>query len=78
MSTEQTYVVAAPPPAWLISCNSLTSYGMIKIYFRGHRIVEAIFNALFKRGLKEATEVILTGCSAGGLATYLHAGMAVL
>eukprot|EP00730_Choanoeca_flexa_P004570 TRINITY_DN11735_c1_g9_i1.p1 TRINITY_DN11735_c1_g9~~TRINITY_DN11735_c1_g9_i1.p1 ORF type:complete len:438 (+),score=79.87 TRINITY_DN11735_c1_g9_i1:69-1316(+) len=43
------------------------------IYFRGHLIVEAIINALYKRGLKEATQVVLTGCSAGGLATYLHA-----
>eukprot|EP00045_Choanoeca_perplexa_P001990 m.22552 g.22552 ORF g.22552 m.22552 type:complete len:416 (-) comp11266_c0_seq1:74-1321(-) len=43
------------------------------IYFRGHRILDAVIDSLFKRGLKEATEVILTGCSAGGLATYLHA-----
>ena len=25
------------------------------------------------KGLNDSTEVILTGCSAGGLATYLHA-----
>lgn len=49
-------------------------HNVLQIYFRGHRILDAILNALFKRGLKEATQVLLTGCSAGGLATYLHAG----
>lgn len=32
-------------------------------------------SALYKLGLSSATDVFLTGCSAGGLATYLHAGM---
>ena len=26
-----------------------------------------------KRGLKEASDLMVSGCSAGGLATYLHA-----
>jgi hypothetical protein len=30
--------------------------------------------SLTKLGLSEASDVMLTGCSAGGLATYLHAG----
>lgn len=33
-----------------------------------------LFSTLFKLGLSSASEVFLTGCSAGGLATYLHAG----
>lgn len=44
-----------------------------KLYFRGHRILSAVMDALINNeGLKEAEAVILTGCSAGGLATYLH------
>jgi hypothetical protein len=43
------------------------------IYYRGFRILEAIFSDLFtNRGLNKATDVVVSGCSAGGLATYLH------
>ena len=43
------------------------------LYFRGHRILKAVLQTLTTRfGLGGAKEVILTGCSAGGLATYLH------
>ena len=43
------------------------------LYFRGHGVLSAVIDALLdKEGLKEAEAVILTGCSAGGLATYLH------
>jgi hypothetical protein len=45
-----------------------------KIYFRGHRIIDATIRALQKLGLNTAEEVLLTGCSAGGLATLLHTG----
>ena len=43
------------------------------IYFRGNAILKAIFQYLRDNGMKEASDVILTGCSAGGLATYIHA-----
>ena len=44
------------------------------LYFRGRRILQAVL-ATLKRGfgLGSAKEVLLTGCSAGGLAAYLHA-----
>lgn len=44
-----------------------------KLYFRGFRILKATIDALLTAGMNKATDVILTGCSAGGLATYLHA-----
>eukprot|EP00294_Goniomonas_avonlea_P008479 CAMPEP_0114555252 /NCGR_PEP_ID=MMETSP0114-20121206/8651_1 /TAXON_ID=31324 /ORGANISM="Goniomonas sp, Strain m" /LENGTH=419 /DNA_ID=CAMNT_0001740367 /DNA_START=11 /DNA_END=1270 /DNA_ORIENTATION=- len=44
-----------------------------KLYFRGRRIIDAVFRTLYTMGLAEAENVLLTGCSAGGLATYLHA-----
>ncbi|XP_065184018.1 uncharacterized protein LOC135814776 [Sycon ciliatum] len=42
------------------------------LYMRGKRILDAVFDT-FSEQLGEAEELILTGCSAGGLATYLHA-----
>ena len=43
------------------------------LYFRGRRILDAVLDTLAaKHGLTNATDVLLTGCSAGGLATYLH------
>ena len=44
------------------------------LYFRGHRILNAILQTLVADyGLGNAKEMLLTGCSAGGLSTYLHA-----
>jgi hypothetical protein len=46
---------------------------MKNLYFRGRRIIDEILAALKKdHGLANAENVLLTGCSAGGLATYLH------
>jgi len=42
------------------------------IYFRGETIVRESFKELMSKGLDQATEIIITGCSAGGLAVYLH------
>lgn len=47
--------------------------GNSTIYYRGHRILNAMISALKARALNTATEVIVSGCSAGGLATFLHA-----
>ena len=44
------------------------------IYFRGFRILKAaIADLIQNRGMKTATDVFLTGESAGGLSVYLHA-----
>jgi hypothetical protein len=43
------------------------------IYFRGARVFQAIFDSLVSdQGMASANELLLSGCSAGGLATYLH------
>jgi len=45
-----------------------------KIYYRGYYNLKAIFDALkSKYGMNKATEVLLTGGSAGGVATFIHA-----
>ena len=44
------------------------------IFFRGKRLLDANLASLMQtRGLRAATSVVLSGHSAGGLATYLHA-----
>jgi len=53
--------------------NSATSYKGMNIWFRGRGILDATIDDLnTKRNLRIATDVVVSGCSAGGLATYLH------
>ncbi|VAH86560.1 unnamed protein product [Triticum turgidum subsp. durum] len=42
------------------------------LYFKGLHIYEAVIDELMEKGLSNATKALLTGCSAGGLATMLH------
>jgi len=50
-----------------------TKYQGNSLYFRGFKNLQAMFNDLFtNRGLNVATDVVISGCSAGGLATFLH------
>ncbi|XP_039785298.1 pectin acetylesterase 9-like isoform X2 [Panicum virgatum] len=46
--------------------------GSSVLYFRGQRIWDAIITDLLQRGLAKAENVLLSGCSAGGLATFFH------
>ncbi|XP_042505727.1 pectin acetylesterase 9 isoform X2 [Macadamia integrifolia] len=46
--------------------------GTNSLYFRGQRIWKAIILDLLSRGLNQADKALLSGCSAGGLATFLH------
>ncbi|XP_066387455.1 pectin acetylesterase 9-like isoform X2 [Miscanthus floridulus] len=42
------------------------------LYFSGQRIWDAILTDLLGKGLARAEKVLLSGCSAGGLATFFH------
>eukprot|EP00966_Prymnesium_polylepis_P107242 2483180-Prymnesium_polylepis.1 len=47
-----------------------------RLHFRGRRILQAALSELqssFGLGAAEGTQVLLTGCSAGGVAVYLNA-----
>jgi len=45
-----------------------------KLWYRGRNILDAVLDDLLaRRGLEQATDVVLSGCSAGGLAIYLNA-----
>ncbi|KAJ6808465.1 pectin acetylesterase 9 isoform X2 [Iris pallida] len=46
--------------------------GTTILFFRGQKIWEAIIVDLLSKGLLLAHKVLLSGCSAGGLATFLH------
>ncbi|KAL6614026.1 hypothetical protein ACP70R_036296 [Stipagrostis hirtigluma subsp. patula] len=43
-----------------------------KLFFRGLRIWEAIVDELMEKGMDNARQALLAGCSSGGLATLLH------
>ena len=48
-------------------------YKGVKLYFRGHNVTEGQLNSIDKNHklFSEATEIVVTGQSAGGLATFL-------
>lgn len=54
---------------------SKNGYGLpVHLYFRGKRILDAVFDTLLEKfGMHEAEEILITGYSAGGLATLLYA-----
>jgi hypothetical protein len=48
--------------------------GSSTLYYRGIHILDAIYTELLgSQGLDKASTVVVKGCSAGGLAVYLHA-----
>ncbi|XP_057837577.2 pectin acetylesterase 3 isoform X1 [Cryptomeria japonica] len=42
------------------------------LYFRGQRIWHAMIADLLAKGMEHVEQALLSGCSAGGLATFLH------
>lgn len=46
--------------------------GSQQIFYRGRYILDGVYAELFKLGLSSASTVIVSGCSAGGLAVYMH------
>jgi len=52
---------------------TINRYQNNPLFFRGQRILQAMRDDLFNvENLKAATDVVISGCSAGGLATFLH------
>ncbi|KAL4188871.1 hypothetical protein AMTRI_Chr08g162640 [Amborella trichopoda] len=49
--------------------DEVQGYGL---FFRGQRIWRAIMDELLLKGLANAQKALLSGCSAGGLATFIH------
>jgi len=43
-----------------------------KLYFRGKRVLNAVLDTLDDMGMINAKEIVLSGCSAGGMAVYLQ------
>ncbi|KAK2404587.1 Pectinacetylesterase family protein [Trifolium repens] len=52
--------------------NKVFNNGTTKLYFKGQKIWEAIIQDLLPKGLEKAHKALLSGCSAGGLATFHH------
>jgi len=52
---------------------TVTNYNGNNLYFRGFLNLQAYSRDLYtNHALRQATDVVIGGCSAGGLATYLH------
>ncbi|TXG70922.1 hypothetical protein EZV62_005857 [Acer yangbiense] len=52
--------------------NATLDDGKSLLYFRGQNIWQAILTDLLPKGLANAEKALLSGCSAGGLAVFLH------
>jgi len=53
--------------------DTVAKYNGRSIYYRGFKILMALRQSLYAdHGLGQATEVVVGGCSAGGIATFLH------
>ncbi|XP_039129458.1 pectin acetylesterase 5-like [Dioscorea cayenensis subsp. rotundata] len=48
------------------------SQNSTNLFFRGKHVWEAVMHELLSKGLANAKQALLTGCSAGGLATFIH------
>ena len=54
------------------------TFNGVDLHFRGHHILLAVFDTLTANAMaapspySAATDVVLSGCSAGGLSTFLH------
>lgn len=46
--------------------------GYAPIFYRGARVLTASIESALAAGLSSATDVVISGCSAGGLSVYLH------
>ena len=44
-----------------------------RLYFRGRRILDSVLHELIRRGIDQASEIILSGRSAGALTAIIHA-----
>ena len=54
--------------------NQPVQYKNGTFYFRGRGIFDGLFDDLLgNRGMDKATELLYSGCSAGGLTSYIHA-----
>ena len=52
---------------------TITTYKGKPLYYVGKRVREAVYDSLLQhQNLRAATDVVISGCSAGGLATFLH------
>ena len=63
-----------PVPSVLNGSNSHHGAGPVEVYFRGFNNLKAVVDSLVTdHGLGNASHVLISGDSAGGLATYWHA-----
>lgn len=71
---NKVYVQNCDATSFSSSLDEEVEAGGRRLHFRGLAVIEEVVSDLLdNRGMGEATDVVLAGCSAGGLAVYLHA-----
>lgn len=68
------YALYCDGGSWAGDAEEVVNGSLVR--YRGRRLLDALFDDLLRRGLQGAEEVLYAGCSAGALATYLHADYA--
>jgi hypothetical protein len=58
--------------SWTADNATVAVVNNTKVYFRGRRLLDALLQSLMPRGLATAPQVLVSGCSAGGLSAYTH------
>ena len=58
--------------SWTGDNATVATYSGANVYFRGRRLLDALLASLMPRGLSAAPQVLVSGCSAGGLSAYAH------
>ena len=78
-SNTHTHKHTAHPHRFLKYCDGASFSGRKTdvsergLYYRGGYVLDALLADLdANQGLADATDIVVSGCSAGGLATYLH------
>jgi hypothetical protein len=58
--------------SWTGNAASPVTVNGKQIWYRGRPLLDALLDYMLAQGLKDATELMFGGCSAGGLTCYLH------
>eukprot|EP00042_Codosiga_hollandica_P046335 m.486553 g.486553 ORF g.486553 m.486553 type:complete len:405 (+) comp57215_c0_seq16:64-1278(+) len=66
------YLLYCDGASWTGNVDEPVEYNNSLVYFRGKRNLDAVLANLTGFGLGDATEIMIGGCSAGGLSSIIH------
>lgn len=66
------YIKYCTGDSWTADNATVAVVNGSSVYFRGRRLLDALLDDLMPRGLSSSPQVLVAGCSAGGLSAYTH------